>query len=61
MDLVEQGEFEQAHTVVSSSDEMTLLSSKFNDMVQRLRALVEKTVTNERELAVNQEKLPQGD
>ena len=57
MDLVEQGEFEQAHTVVSSSDEMTLLSSKFNDMVQRLRALVEKTVTNERELAVNQEKL----
>ena len=57
MDLVEQGEFEQAHTYVSSSDEMTLLSSKFNYMVQRLRELVEKTVKNERELAVNQEKL----
>jgi putative nucleotidyltransferase with HDIG domain len=57
MDLVEQGEFEQAHTSVSSSDEMTLLSSKFNYMVQRLRELVENTVKNERELAISQEKL----
>ena len=37
MDLVEKGEFEQAYTMVSSSDEMSLLSSKFNYMVQRLR------------------------
>ena len=57
MDLVEKGQFEEAHTTVSSSDEMTLLSSKFNYMVQRLRELVESTVKNERELAVSQEKL----
>jgi response regulator RpfG family c-di-GMP phosphodiesterase len=57
MDLVEQGQFEDAHTAVSSSDEMTLLSTKFNYMVQRLRELVENTVKNERELAVSQEKL----
>lgn len=57
MDLVEQGKFEQAHTSVSSSDEMTELSSKFNYMVQRLRELVESTVKNERELAISQEKL----
>jgi response regulator RpfG family c-di-GMP phosphodiesterase len=57
MDHVEQGKFEEAHTAVSSSDEMTLLSSKFNYMVQRLRELMETTVNNERELAINQEKL----
>ncbi len=57
MDLVEKGQFEEAHTSVSSSDEMTLLSSKFNYMVQRLRELVENTVKNERELAISQEKL----
>lgn len=57
MDLVEKGQFEEAHTEVSSSDEMTLLSSKFNYMVQRLRELVESTVKNERELAISQEKL----
>ena len=57
MDLVEKGQFEEAHTEVSSSDEMTLLSSKFNYMVQRLRELVETTVKNERELAISQEKL----
>ena len=57
MDHVEKGQFEEAYTTVSSSDEMTLLSSKFNYMVQRLRELVESTVKNERELAVNQEKL----
>ena len=57
MDLVEKGQFEDAHASVSSSDEMTMLSSKFNYMVQRLRELMENTVKNERELAVNQEKL----
>lgn len=57
MDHVERGMFEEAHTTVSSSDEMTLLSSKFNYMVQRLRELVESTVKNERELAISQEKL----
>jgi len=57
MNHVETGQFEEAHTMISSSDEMTLLSSKFNGMVQRLRELVENTVKNERELAISQEKL----
>ncbi len=57
MDLVEKGQFDKAHITVNSSDEMTQLSKKFNFMVQRLRELVESTVKNERELAVNQEKL----
>jgi putative nucleotidyltransferase with HDIG domain len=57
MDHVEKGRFDEAHTSVSSSDEMTLLASKFNYMVQRLRELMESTVNNERELAISQEKL----
>jgi putative nucleotidyltransferase with HDIG domain len=57
MDKVEQGHFEQAHAAISSSDEMTLLSTKFNVMVQRLRELMENTVKHERELAVSHEKL----
>ncbi len=57
MDLVEKGQFDDAYTTVSSSDEMTLLSSKFNFMIQRLRELMESTVKNERELAISQEKL----
>ncbi len=57
MDHVEKGQFEHAHTTVSSSDEMTMLSSKFNYMVQRLRELMDSTIKNERELAVSQEKL----
>ncbi len=57
MDHVEKGQFEEAQTVVGSSDEMSLLSTKFNYMVQRLRELVENTVSNERELAINHEKL----
>ena len=57
MDHVEQGQFENAHAPVSSSDEMALLSSKFNFMVQRLREMMESTIRNERLLAINQEKL----
>lgn len=57
MNHVENGQFEEAHTMISSSVEMSLLSSKFNGMVQRLRVLVENTVKNERELAISQEKL----
>ena len=57
MDQVEQGNFESAHTLVTSSDEMTLLASKFNYMVMRLRELMENTVKNEREMAISQEKL----
>ena len=61
MNLVEKGQFEEAHTLVSSSDEMTLLSSKFNYMVQRLHELVENTIKHERELAISQEKLAHSD
>lgn len=57
MDYIENGNFEAAQMLVSSSREMTLLSARFNSMVQRLRELVENTVKNERELAINQEKL----
>ncbi len=57
MDQVEQGHFELAHATVSSSNEMSLLSAKFNAMVQRLRELMADTVKQERELAVSHEKL----
>jgi HD-GYP domain-containing protein (c-di-GMP phosphodiesterase class II) len=57
MEHAENGDFAQARTVVTSSDEMTLLSAKFNFMVQRLRELMETTVRHERELAITQEKL----
>jgi putative nucleotidyltransferase with HDIG domain len=36
---------------------MSLLSSKFNFMVERLREMMESTIKNERLLAINQEKL----
>lgn len=57
MEHVETGDFEHARASVSSSDEMTLLSNKFNFMVQRLRDLMDTTVKNERDLAISQEKL----
>ncbi len=57
MDQVEQGHLEQAHTSIDSSAEMALLSTKFNNMVQRLQQHVENTVRHERELAIHQEKL----
>jgi putative nucleotidyltransferase with HDIG domain len=57
MEYAENGDFSHARTSVTSSDEMTLLSAKFNFMVQRLRELMETTVRHERELAVTQEKL----
>ena len=57
MERVETGDFDHARASVSSSDEMTLLSSKFNFMVQRLQDLMDTTVRNERDLAVSQEKL----
>ena len=57
MGYVEQGQFDKAQATVSSSDEMTLLSSKFNYMVQRLREMMESTIKNERLMAINQEKV----
>jgi len=61
MDRVEKGEFDQARTEVRSSDEMALLSSKFNLMVERLRNLLDTTIRHEREIAVTQEKLAHHD
>lgn len=61
MNRVEKGEFGLARTEVRSSDEMALLSTKFNLMVDRLRQLIETTVRHEREIAVSQEKLAHHD
>lgn len=61
MDRVEKGEFDQARTDVRSSDEMALLSSKFNLMVDRLKNQIEATIRHEREIAVTQEKLAHHD
>ncbi len=57
MEHAENGNFDLARTTVSSSDEMHLLSGKFNRMVERLRELMDTTVTSERNLAITQEKL----
>ncbi len=57
MEHAERGEFSRARANVTSSDEMTLLSAKYNYMVQRLRELMETTIKNEREMAITQEKL----
>ena len=57
MEHVENGDFSRARTSVTSSDEMTQLSTKFNFMVQRLRELMEATIKHEREMAVTHENL----
>ena len=56
MEGVERGDFEQRITL-SSSNEMRTLGESFNRMVLRLKALLESTVSHERELARAQEKL----
>jgi len=56
MEGVERGDFEHRITL-SSSNEMHTLGESFNRMVQRLKALLESTVSHERELARAQEKL----
>jgi putative nucleotidyltransferase with HDIG domain len=61
MTRVENGDFEKSRIEVDSSDEMALLSSKFNLMVDRLRNLIDTTVRHEREIAVTQEKLTHHD
>ena len=57
MEHAERGEFNLARANITSSDEMNLLSAKYNFMVQRLRELMDTTIRNEREMAVTQEKL----
>jgi putative nucleotidyltransferase with HDIG domain len=61
MDCLEQGDFDRAHTRVGSSAEMSLLSGKFNLMVDRLKGLMETAVRNERKIAISQEKLAHHD
>ncbi|MEJ2699407.1 MAG: GAF domain-containing protein [Desulfuromonadales bacterium] len=57
MSHVEQGKFEKIDVDVRSSDEMALLSDKFNLMVHRLLELIQTKIKNEREIAISQEKL----
>lgn len=61
MNRVEEGDFTTAQLAIDSSDEMALLSEKFNLMVGRLKLLMEKTVNHERELAISQQKLAHHD
>ena len=56
MQGVERGDFEGRITL-SSSNEMHTLGESFNRMVLRLKAMLESTVSHERELARAQEKL----
>ncbi|HJV66188.1 MAG TPA: HD domain-containing phosphohydrolase [Geomonas sp.] len=56
MEQVEQGDFE--HQIrITSSVEMHSLCESFNRMVQRLKSMMERTISHERELARAQEKL----
>jgi len=61
MSHLEKGDFDKAKVHIDSSDEMALLSSKFNLMGDRLKSLIGKTVQHERELAITQEKLAHHD
>jgi len=61
MSSLEKGDFEKALTDIRSSREMQNLSSKFNLMVAHLRGLIEQTVSQEREMAIADEKLAHHD
>jgi putative nucleotidyltransferase with HDIG domain len=56
MEQVEKGNFEDK-VRISSSIEMQSLGESFNRMVVRLKTMMEKTISHERELARAQEKL----
>jgi putative nucleotidyltransferase with HDIG domain len=56
MEKVERGDF-NAKTSITSSYEMHLLSENFNLMVDRLKELMDATVTQERDLVLAQESL----
>jgi putative nucleotidyltransferase with HDIG domain len=56
MEQVEQGDFEQKIRL-TSSEEMHSLGESFNRMVLRLKSMMERTISHERELARAQEKL----
>ncbi len=54
---VEDGDFEQARTDIVNSAEMSQLSQRFNKMVIQLKDSIDRRIDQERELAINQEKL----
>jgi len=54
---VEEGNYDDAETQITSSSEMAQLSDRFNRMVVQLKESIEARVSKERELAVNEEKL----
>lgn len=56
MEEVEKGNFDQ-RTMITSSNEMLVLSDSFNRMVERFRDMMETNIVHERELARAQEKL----
>ncbi|ACM21797.1 sensor cyclic diguanylate phosphodiesterase, HAMP and GAF domain-containing, putative heme-binding site [Geotalea daltonii FRC-32] len=56
MEEVEKGNFDH-RTIISSSNEMRILSQSFNRMVERFRDMMEANIVHERELARAQEKL----
>jgi putative nucleotidyltransferase with HDIG domain len=61
MKRVEEGDFAGAQTTIRCSDEMAMLASKFNNMVEQLRSLIDDKVSAEKEMAVAQQKLAHHD
>ncbi len=61
MTLLENGQFEEAHASGRNSGEMDLLFGKFNFMVDRLKGLIDTTISHEREIAITQGKLAHHD
>jgi putative nucleotidyltransferase with HDIG domain len=56
MKAVENGDFDNK-AVITSSNEMNILAESFNRMVERIKHLMDSTVSHERELARAQEKI----
>ncbi|HKI50871.1 MAG TPA: HAMP domain-containing protein, partial [Geothermobacteraceae bacterium] len=61
MTSLEKGDFDQAFTDIKSSREMLSISDKFNLMVSHLKELLDRTITQEREMAVAEQKLAHHD
>ncbi len=57
MTHLERGQFDDAIVTIDSSNEMALLSRKFNRMVDQLRSQIQEMVHQEREIAISREKL----
>jgi putative nucleotidyltransferase with HDIG domain len=57
MTRVEKGELNEARTHITNSAEMAQLSERFNRMVGQLKDSIDSKIDQERELAINEEKL----